>query len=262
MISTTKLQSPIYAKKEYHRPTWVQLDTPVVGDIIPMSQGMGNIPIVGSRLQLKANVTYRLFAHILFQGTVAAATGTVCWYDHTNSGLLGSYNYNISVTSAPDENSSVPGEAVITPSTDIEVELRVTTSSNVLRFYSNSYGSIYVEAIETTIPVRNISEDYSLAETDTGTNWIDGKRIYRKVVDCGAMPNATSKNVLHGILSFDKMVKVCGVMSNGSSTHPLPHPGAAGSWQLQLTVQASHVVLTGTDNWSAFSGYVILEYTK
>ena len=35
----------------------------------------------------------------------------------------------------------------------------------------------------------NIKDVYSTDEVKTNKVWIDGKPIYRKVVDCGALPN-------------------------------------------------------------------------
>ncbi len=176
MISSTKVQSPIYAKKEYHCLQWAQLTSPVVGDRIPLYQGAGNIPVVGNRLQLKANITYRLFAHILFQGSLADAKGVVRWYDHTNSTEVGSYNYLIAINATPNENSSVPGEALITPSTDIEVELRVTTADSVARFYNNSYGSVWAEALETIVPVNHVN---SYMRYDSGAKATTNTAVFR-----------------------------------------------------------------------------------
>ena len=39
------------------------------------------------------------------------------------------------------------------------------------------------------------SLSYSTNEVKTGGKWIDGKPIYRKVVDFGALPNASEKTV-------------------------------------------------------------------
>lgn len=43
------------------------------------------------------------------------------------------------------------------------------------------------------------SLSYSTEEVFTGTYWIDGKPIYKKVIECGAMPNATNKQVPTGL---------------------------------------------------------------
>ena len=40
-------------------------------------------------------------------------------------------------------------------------------------------------------------------EVLTAERWIDGKPIYRKVIDFGALPDTTTKSVLHGIENTD-----------------------------------------------------------
>ena len=52
---------------------------------------------------------------------------------------------------------------------------------------------------ERTITATKISSaftDYSMTEQNTGRLWIDGKVIYRKVVNLGSLPNAT-RGVAH-----------------------------------------------------------------
>ena len=50
-------------------------------------------------------------------------------------------------------------------------------------------------------------EVYSTEEQVVGT-WIDGKPIYRKVIDFGALPNSTLKQVPHGISDIDAIVSL------------------------------------------------------
>jgi hypothetical protein len=50
-------------------------------------------------------------------------------------------------------------------------------------------------------------QNYSLAEQDTGILWHDGKKIYKKTINFGALPNAAAKNVAHGITNFYRLVK-------------------------------------------------------
>jgi hypothetical protein len=42
------------------------------------------------------------------------------------------------------------------------------------------YYRVSVTKFQSVASVRNVSEDYSASETDTGKRWIDGKTIYRK----------------------------------------------------------------------------------
>ena len=104
--------------------------------------------------------------------------------------------------------------------------------------------------------------DYSTSEQDTGCKWIDGKKIYKKTIDFGALPNATSKNVAHGISSLGIMVDMRGVAfyTNGISL-PLPFV-AISQASISLNTTSTDVVITTANDRSTSSGYVTLWYTK
>ena len=44
---------------------------------------------------------------------------------------------------------------------------------------------------------------YFTDEIDTGMKWIDGKPIYRKVINVGALPNNSEKTIAHNISNID-----------------------------------------------------------
>lgn len=104
--------------------------------------------------------------------------------------------------------------------------------------------------------------NYSTDEEDTLLLWVDGKKIYRKVIDIGALPNSTTKQVAHGI-TYDTIVSLKGICSDSDNTYlPLPAVATASQYAIELSVDNTNVVITTAQNRSAFSGYVILEYTK
>ncbi|MFQ6792922.1 MAG: hypothetical protein ACLRT4_09080 [Thomasclavelia sp.] len=51
---------------------------------------------------------------------------------------------------------------------------------------------------------------YSTSEQFTGMYWIDGKKIYCKTVNIGAL-NSTRKDVNHGVSSINEIVDVKGI---------------------------------------------------
>ena len=108
---------------------------------------------------------------------------------------------------------------------------------------------------------------YSTSETDTGKIWIDGKRIYRKVVNVGTLPNKTIKTTAHGITNADRFVDVRGIAytSNANTHLPLPYVNSGSSMTDTIGIYAnsSNVAISSTNyDFSAYSGYAILEYTK
>lgn len=116
---------------------------------------------------------------------------------------------------------------------------------------------------DSVINALNVSRSYSTEEILTGKTWIDGKPIYRKVVDIGNLPNATTKDVAHNISNFGQLVKVYGVWYEGTWYNPLPSAGTSSAGaSITVNVNATYVrVQTGT-NRSSSTGVVTIEYTK
>ena len=103
---------------------------------------------------------------------------------------------------------------------------------------------------------------YSTTETLTNKVWIDGKPIYRKVVDIGTLPDTTIKSVAHGISSLGTVVKLYGMITNNIGYLPLPFvsPGPANC--IMCTASETTVDITTGIDRTAFSGWLAIEYTK
>jgi hypothetical protein len=125
------------------------------------------------------------------------------------------------------------------------------------------YYRIIVTKREDAVPVRNISEDYSTLETDTGKNWIDGKRIYRKVINFGALPNAATKTVAHGIAAIDTMIPGFPLGTAYNATNYIPMNYVDGTYRISTYVDATNIsVVTSVDMTAWTVSYVTLEFTK
>lgn len=110
------------------------------------------------------------------------------------------------------------------------------------------------------------SNTYSTNEQIIGT-WINGKPIYRKVVNIGVLPNNTTKTVNSGITTNIYITKLYGVAwsSNYDNYLTLPdvHPGGlAYSTRLYYTNSNRSINIYSTSDRSGFTGIVVLEYTK
>ena len=105
------------------------------------------------------------------------------------------------------------------------------------------------------------SLSYSTDEVKTGGKWIDGKPIYRKVVNFGALV-AGSKTVAHGISNIGDVIYVSGVARSADNTSlPLPY---ASTVPIIVYVNTNNVVIEISNN--NYAGYtrseVTIEYTK
>lgn len=104
---------------------------------------------------------------------------------------------------------------------------------------------------------------YSTSEIRIGT-WINGKPIYRKVINFGTLPNSTTKSIAHNISNLDVLVNCYGTAKRSDgSILVLPNVDKDGlQYSVRFSADSSNLhITTGTDR-GAFSGYAILEYTK
>lgn len=113
------------------------------------------------------------------------------------------------------------------------------------------------------IPVTE-RDVYSTTEQIVG-QWIDGKPIYRKTIDVGALPNNTTKNVAHNISNLGYVVDARGFASSTwGAFYPIPtiYPASDASYNTMLAVTSTNIELICGANNSAKSGYVTIWYTK
>ncbi len=107
--------------------------------------------------------------------------------------------------------------------------------------------------------------NYSLTEAKTGATWIDGSPIYKKTINTGALPNATSKNIAHGISNLSKVLKMDGYTYNPTpgNFQFLPMVAASVADQVTVVVNNTNIVLACGNDRSAYSeSYVTLYYIK
>ena len=110
--------------------------------------------------------------------------------------------------------------------------------------------------------------DYSTSENAVGT-WIDGKTIYRKVVNLGTLGNAAATTVQLWEDDYcDQMISIKGFASNaGGVTLPLPYAYPTATSPISLIYNKLDstywgiTCTTGSDR-TEFTGTLILEYTK
>lgn len=119
------------------------------------------------------------------------------------------------------------------------------------------HGNVTINGVDTD----NLLE-YSMAEKKIGY-WIDGKPLYKKTINFGALPNSTTKGVAHNIQNLKRVVKLEGFA--GSSLHnggiTLPH--STDTNPIALYIDNTDVrVLTLIDDSVYTESYVYIYYTK
>ena len=117
-----------------------------------------------------------------------------------------------------------------------------------------------INAIATNVKA---TVDYSTSEHKIG-KWIDGSDLYEKTVDFGALPNATMKDVAHGINNLKNIVFFHGAATDSSgAAYPVPfaHTSTIAN-NIDLRITSGNIrIITGV-NYSTFYAYITLRYTK
>lgn len=106
--------------------------------------------------------------------------------------------------------------------------------------------------------------NYSLNETKTGATWIDGSPIYKKTINFGALPNATSKRVAHGISNLDLVIKTEGYSKDSYNVQrgvPYTHMGSSLGGSV-MDIESSDIVIYTDSDRSGLTAYITLYYTK
>lgn len=104
---------------------------------------------------------------------------------------------------------------------------------------------------------------YSNDEQIVG-EWIDGKPIYQKTIDCGALSNKSTKTVAHNIANIDKIVYIDGFTVEGNSTFPLPYVhDLDATLNINLAINKTNIsILNRGRDCSGFVAWVTIQYTK
>lgn len=182
--------------------------------------------------------------------TTANHTGssiTITTPSNANYLLVNYYNTN---------NGDNIGESTMRGSIQIEQSLYKTE-------YEEYYSPV-IAAVDSNGGVHEVGENYSTSEQVIGT-WIDGKPIYRKVVNFGTLPNATTKEVSSGLTNVDTIVSLRGIAQSSSGAFPMPivlNSTFANQTTLYYNKSNNTIQIIAGSNRSSYTGYIILEYTK
>lgn len=104
---------------------------------------------------------------------------------------------------------------------------------------------------------------YSTDETRVGT-WIDGKPLYRKVLNIGSLPNTSIKTIDTGLSNTNvQYVKIYGIAQADSFVSSIPSARSNFNDGIYMWINSNGQlsIETGRDR-SDLLGYAILEYTK
>lgn len=154
--------------------------------------------------------------------------------------------------------------------------ISLSAGSNTGRSGTTTHGKqkavfVYIKATsglaenqqENVLNTINENNSYSTTEHATGATWIDGKPIYRKVVEVSSLPNNTQTSYSHGIVNADTFVTIRGIAKSATLLSlPIPITERNGSTNIQLYAQPTSFDIATNYDASAYAGTFIFEYTK
>lgn len=147
------------------------------------------------------------------------------------------------------------------------------TNANALKYicgssFANAPGVATIRYTKTTDSANSFNygseTDYSTTEKIIGT-WIDGKYIYQKTINCGAMPNTTRKTVAHGISNLNRVVQLIGIIDSdtlGIACNIDFSSSERATDNAELYIQNTDIVLKTASDLSEYNAYVTIQYTK
>lgn len=106
-----------------------------------------------------------------------------------------------------------------------------------------------------------VGEEHRVGTIKIGSTTYDR---YVKVIDFGALPNATTKNVAHGITGFLGVISIKGTSQSNAGSIPVPHISSSNiSNSLSITMSNTSISITAPIDYSHYTQtFVTLEYYK
>lgn len=129
--------------------------------------------------------------------------------------------------------------------------------------FKQTNSSVYLfDSVEVTTKLT-AKEIYSTEEQVIGT-WIDGKPLYRKVINCGQPNNNSWKQISTNITSCDCITRIDGILIKSDRDAQLKIPYISDTKYLKIDVLMSgtQIRMSTNDIWDNYTAYAILEYTK
>ena len=110
-------------------------------------------------------------------------------------------------------------------------------------------------------------ERYVVGEEVLIGEWVEGGVTYdlfRKVVDCGEMPNAGTKTVPHGITKFHRIVHIFGSInkSDNSNTLPLPFAATSANYNIYIAIGKTNITLQPGSDRTGYLATVVIEFAR
>ena len=215
--------------------------------------------------QEKGEYTHQLTVHAMPSHNHTLGTNINCTAFGTNNSLARGTNGSFEDKDAQNYIKNTGGNQAhntVHPILGVNFIIKAKQSIGIVGTVSEDITDTNNNAVPTCETVKNYVDEkqtYSETETVIGT-WL-GKPLYRKVVDLGNLPNNTSKTVSTGLnMSTISLVKISGYAKSQTGYGFVSMPKSDITFQ--VTLSNGDLYLSTSENYSTWTGWAILEYTK
>lgn len=194
----------------------------------------------------------------------------------TRSGTDASPNYDFAFHNLKGTQGN-PGEGVPSggttdqvlvkqSSTDYDADwetLIIPSTASDISFDNTGTGMTADDVQEAITELKsNLTELETYSETEQMIGyWINGKPLYRKVINFGAVPSNTTRAVNHNISNVANFHKIEAIMNHATTT-PYAEMLPSTNGTFRITANATQVSIITTYAWSNYVAFVTLFYTK
>lgn len=179
-----------------------------------------------------------------------------------SSNKLTEYNVDTSATGGGEAHNNMPPYIV----TNYIIKANHTSYVGEESVVQTSYSTSTTDTYSCNYINKARLEEYSTTEKIIGT-WIDGKPIYRKVLNGVGLAGNTKKSIAYNIDNLDKIWIENGFAINALRTVTVPMVGYNGNLSEKVDVwiekQENVVKLYANGGWgNDWTFYIIINYTK
>lgn len=138
--------------------------------------------------------------------------------------------------------------------TTYRIQIHISATSGKIRYRIMNAGT-WEEFV-------SVGKQITVGQEEPTNEFIGNKRVYVKRIDCGNLPNTSTKTIAHG-LSNVKIEHFEGIMrANAMQTFALPHVDTTATNSVKVQLNSSVITIATARDWSHMTATIDIYYTK
>ena len=196
----------------------------------------------------------------LYRASIGAgnAEGTLNFGGQNGGVISGSYGNAIQNTGGSQAHNNMQ------PYIALNYIIKAKQSVGIVGTVTSDINDTNDNAVPNAKTVKDyVEEVYSTSEVKTNKVWIDGKPIYRRVINSTCPSNSSTWTTISSNLNADEILSYTGYIEFSTSEHKLLANGTSQLTYFQLNKNSNELqIVTKDDGFFGKPIKVIIEYTK